>query len=67
MVVQVYIILEHGADRPYFSHTPPTDYQRKPDSKVYHAEINIPEFAQVDGQVKAMGRLFEGEKKEEKT
>jgi hypothetical protein len=59
MLLPIYIILVPGADRPYFSHHPPTEYQKKEGAKVYLAEVNIPEFAQVDGRVTAMGKLFE--------
>jgi hypothetical protein len=59
MLVQIYIILEPGADRPYFSHTPPTNYQKKNGAKTYLVEANIPEWAHVDGHIMAMGKLFE--------
>jgi hypothetical protein len=46
--------MEPGADRPYFSHTPPTNYQRQPGAKVYYFVLEVPdEFVQVDGKIVA--------------
>jgi hypothetical protein len=66
MILQVYVIMEPGADRPYFSHTPPTEYQRKDGAKIYLFEGNIPEWFIVDGRITAVGKLLE-EPKEPKT
>jgi hypothetical protein len=59
MIVTIYVIMEPGGDRPYLSHTPPTEYQKKDGAKVYLVEANIPEFAQIDGRITAIGKLFE--------
>jgi hypothetical protein len=59
VIVPIYIIFEPGADRPYFSHDPPTNYQKKEGAKIYVVEANIPEFAHVDGRITAMAKLFE--------
>jgi hypothetical protein len=53
MIVNGYLILEPGADRPYFSHTPPTAYQRKPGAKVYVFSLNVPDFMEVDGVIQS--------------
>jgi hypothetical protein len=57
--VQIYIIMEPGADRPYFSHYPPTAYQKRNGAKIYLVEANIPEWAHVDGHIVSMAKLFE--------
>lgn len=63
MIVPIYIIMEPGADRPYFSHDPPTEYMlgahKKEGVKVYVVEANIPEWAHIDGRITAMAKLFE--------
>jgi hypothetical protein len=66
MIIPVYIIMEPGADRPYFSHDPPAAYQKKEGAKIYVVEANIPEFAFIDGRITTMAKLFE-EHKEPKT
>lgn len=59
MIVQVYIVMHPGGDRPYFTHDPPTEYQKKDGAKVYLAEVNIPEWFLVDGHITAVGKLLE--------
>jgi hypothetical protein len=59
MIVSIYVIMEPGGDRPYFSHTAPTEYQKRDGVKVYLVEANIPEFTQIDGRITAIGKLFE--------
>lgn len=48
-----YLILQPGADRPYFSHNPPTAYQKTEGAKVFELELDIPGFATVDGRIQA--------------
>lgn len=57
MIVQGYLILEPGADRPYFSHNPPTEYQKKPGAKVYAFSLSVPDFEKVDGHIAAVAQL----------
>jgi hypothetical protein len=51
MKVCGYLIMEPGADRPYFCHNPPTEYQRKPGAKVYAFSLDIPDFIELDGRI----------------
>ena len=53
MFVQGYLIMEPGMDRPCFSHSPPTTYQKKAGAKVYSFLLDVPDFAQVDGHLSA--------------
>jgi hypothetical protein len=54
MKVPGWLIMEPGADRPYFCHNPPTDYQRRPGAKVYHFVLEVPdEFVWMDGLISA--------------
>jgi hypothetical protein len=41
---QLYVIMQPGADRPYISHTPPTEFQKKPGAKVFDFVLDIPGF-----------------------
>lgn len=54
MHVDGYLILEPGADRPYFSHTPPTEYQKKPGAQIYAFTLVVPDFVKVDGRIEAV-------------
>ena len=56
MLVDGYLILEPGADRPYFSHTPPTEYQKKPGAKIYSFSLFVPDFIEVDGHVEVVAK-----------
>ena len=56
MIVTGYLILEPGADRPYFSHTYPTGYQKKPGAQVYQFDVPLPDFEHVDGKILAVVR-----------
>jgi hypothetical protein len=58
MKVQGYLILEPGADRPYFAHNPPSEYQRKPGAKVYDFVLDIPDFCEIDGRITATASLI---------
>ncbi len=53
MKVQAFLIMEPGADRPYFSHTEPTDYQKKLGARVYSFTLDVPSFEKVDGRIEA--------------
>ena len=44
MKYQLYVIMQPGADRPYISHTPPTEFQKKPGAKVFDFMLDIPGF-----------------------
>ena len=59
MIVAGYCILEPGADRPYFSHNPPTEYVRKKGAKVLIFQFDVPDFDFVDGRVAAIARETE--------
>lgn len=59
MIVTGYLILEPGADRPYFSHSAPTDYQKKPGAKVYSFQLDVPNFIEVDGRIASCTQLYE--------
>jgi hypothetical protein len=50
--------MEPGADRPYFSHNPPTEYQKKLFAKVYSFTLNVPDFFLVDGHIEAQASTF---------
>ena len=54
MKVQGYLIIEPGADRPYFCHNPPTDYQKKPGAKVYSFVLHVPDAVVVDDRCTAV-------------
>jgi hypothetical protein len=56
MVIAGYLILEPGADRPYFSHTFPGVYLKKPGAKVYSFELYVSEFELVDGHITAVAK-----------
>jgi hypothetical protein len=50
MIVNVYILMQPGADRPYVSTTPPhKELAEKPGTKLWRAEIEVPGFDRVDG------------------
>jgi hypothetical protein len=51
-----YLILEPGADRPYFSHSFPNEYVKKPGAKIYAFELYVSEFELVDGHVTAVAK-----------
>ena len=59
MKVQGYLIMEPGADRPYFSHTEPTDYQKKPGAKVYSFALDVPGFEKLDGHITAVAKPYD--------
>jgi hypothetical protein len=54
MKVCGYLIMEPGADRPYFSHNPPTAYWPKEGSKVFSFELDVPGFEKVDGAIRTI-------------
>ena len=51
MYVDGYLILEPGADRPYFCHHYPSEYvaTRKPGSMVFSFRLDVPGFEKVEG------------------
>ena len=50
MKIPGYVIIEPGADRPYFCHEFPERYERKPGSRVFFFELEVPEpVREVDG------------------
>jgi hypothetical protein len=51
MIQSVYLIVEPGADRVFVSSRPPNDYVRKPGSKVFLANVDLPGVEIVDGVV----------------
>jgi hypothetical protein len=51
MIVRGYLILEPGADRPYFWHHYPKDYKKKPGSRVYSFDLVVPEYNLVDERI----------------
>ena len=51
MKVTVYVIMEPGFDRPCVSITPPHSYQKKPDSRIYAATLDLPDWCEVDGRM----------------
>lgn len=53
MKVTGFLIMEPGGDRPYFSHTMPAEYQRKPGSKIFLFCLDVPGFEKVDGVIQA--------------
>jgi len=44
MKAPLYVITQPGADRPYFSHTPPEETQKKPGAKVFEFLLDLPGF-----------------------
>ena len=56
MKYTAYLILEPGADRPYFCHTYPTLYQKRPGAQVLELELDVPGFAMVDGRIQAWAK-----------
>jgi len=55
MRIDIYVILEPGADRPYLSTTPPVGYAKtKPGAKIFVIEAELPDFVEVDGKVQAL-------------
>lgn len=59
MTVKGYLILEPGADRPYFSHSFPTEYQKKSGAEIYVFELSVPRFHAIDGRIAAVAELVE--------
>lgn len=53
MKVNGFLIMEPGMDRPLFQHTAPTQYQRKPGSKLFEFALDVPGFDIVDGRLVA--------------
>jgi hypothetical protein len=51
MKVTGYVVLEPGFDRPCISESPPLTYQKKPGSKVYQFELDLPDWNIVDGKL----------------
>ena len=51
MKVTGYVVLEPGFDRPCISGSPPLTYQKKPGSKVYQFELDLPDWSIVDGKL----------------
>ena len=52
MIQSVYLIAQQGMDRVLVQTSPPTDYQRTAASRIYRADIELPEVATVDGVIK---------------
>jgi hypothetical protein len=55
MIVNVYILMQPGADRPYVSTHPPSEefQQAEPGMKLFVALVDLPGFDKVDGVVQA--------------
>lgn len=51
MIVTGYLIMEPGADRPYFCHKPPVSYEKKEGAKVFIFSVLVPDFVTVDGRI----------------
>lgn len=55
MKYTAYVFCEPGMDRPCFSHTPPSEDQKKRfaqvGTKVYSVELDLPGFVEVDGKL----------------
>lgn len=49
MIDQLWAIVEPGADRIYYSHSPPTEYQRKPGVRIFLVEVVFPDPDIADG------------------
>lgn len=56
MIDVLYAIVEPGADRIYYSHTPPTEYQKKPGAKVYEVNLYFPDLVASDGLITARAK-----------
>lgn len=56
MKYTAYVFCEPGMDRPCFSHSPPSDDQKKRfeqvGTKVFALELDLPGFERVDGVLK---------------
>jgi hypothetical protein len=63
MIDRIYAILEPGADRVYYQHSPPNDYQRKTGAKVYEVEVLLPDWFKVDGRISAIAYKVTEEKR----
>jgi hypothetical protein len=53
MIDRIYAIVEPGADRVYYSHAPPKEYQKPPGAKVYVVDVALPDFFSFDGHIHA--------------
>jgi hypothetical protein len=53
MKVSGFLIMHPGGDRPYFSHSYPTDYLRVVNAQVFRFELEVPGFEKVDGMIQA--------------
>ena len=51
MIQSVYLIAQQGMDRVLVQTSPPTEYQRASASRIYRADIELPEIAAVDGLI----------------
>ncbi len=48
MMILGYCIVDPKGDRPYFSHSPPTDYQKAGGAKVYSFSFEVPDPVPLD-------------------
>lgn len=60
MIVNGYLILEPGMDRPCFAHDA-THYKKKPGAKVFSFALDVPDFEVVDGRLAAVASPVEKE------
>jgi hypothetical protein len=51
MIVSVYLVAQPGADRIYVSTSPPLTLRREPGTRVFRADIELPEYGFVDGVI----------------
>jgi hypothetical protein len=51
MLINAYLILEPGADRPYFCHQFPTSYTPEPGAKVFSFTLDVPGFEKKNGVI----------------
>jgi len=51
MIVPVFLVAQPGADRIYVSTSPPLTLERKPGTRVFRADVELPEYGFVDGVI----------------
>jgi hypothetical protein len=55
MIVNVYIVMRPGGDRPYVSTFLAPSLIKEPGTQVFLAEVDVPGFKQVDGIIRVAG------------